>query len=83
MKPVLDEPDSRALRCPRSITASISRRPTPVFWPRGVDRDRPDARDRVALVEEVRAHDPPVNLRHDTPHLRVRIHAPIIIAAAS
>ena len=57
---------------PRSITASISRRPTPAFWAFGIDRDRPDAPDRIALVEEVRADDPPVDLGDHAPHLRVR-----------
>lgn len=56
---------------PRSITACMSLRPTPDFCPR-VDRDRPDAADRVALVGEVRPHDAAVDLRDHSPRRGMR-----------
>ena len=52
---------------PRSITASISLRPTPAFWPSGSTVIGPTPADRVALVEEVGADDPAVDLGDDAP----------------
>ena len=54
---------------PRSITASISRRPDAGVLGVWIDRDRADAADRVALVEEVGADDLSADLGHDAPDL--------------
>jgi hypothetical protein len=52
---------------PRSITACISSAPDAAGLLAGIHGDRPDAHDRAALVEEVRADDPPVALGDDAP----------------
>jgi hypothetical protein len=49
----------------------MSLRPTPASWPAGSDADRADAFDRAALVQEVGADDPPVDLGQHPPDRRM------------
>ena len=51
------------------------RAPGAVVLHRGIDRDRPHAADRVALVEEIAADDPAVRLGHHVEGLGAGDHA--------
>ncbi len=62
----LEQPHSNKTTLPRSLHHRLHQRTAYLaVLERGIDRDRPNTGDRVALIQEIAADNSTVDLRHD------------------